>query len=150
MCSKINCSKCGLDKEKEFFRKRPSLKRGYQSWCKDCERLANKSRYIPKPKKGVVKKDNKLPEKIRQLKIRYNLSYEEYLGMYNKQNGKCLICEKEKVLGTKKGLYVDHCHTTGKVRGLLCSACNTTIGHIENNHSSLLKNIESYLTKNPH
>lgn len=148
MCDKINCSKCGLDKEKEFFRKRLSLKRGYQSWCKDCERLANKSRYIPKSKKEVIKKDKKLSEKKRQLGIRYNLSYEEYLLMYEKQEGKCLICEKNKVLGTIGGLYVDHCHITGRVRGLLCPRCNTVLGHIESG-SSILNNIKKYLTKKP-
>lgn len=148
MCGKINCSKCGLDKEKGFFRKRPSLKRGYQSWCKNCESVASKSRYIPKPKKEVIEKEKKLSEKKRQLKIRYNLSYEEYLLMYEKQEEKCLICEKNKVLGTKKGLFVDHCHTTGRVRGLLCSRCNTLLGYIENS-DNILYNIKKYLTKKP-
>lgn len=137
-----------MDKDKSEFRKRTSLKRGYQSWCKDCERLANNSRYIPKPKKESIKKDTKLSEKKRQLKIRYNLSYEDYLLMYERQEGKCLICEKHKVLGTMKGLYVDHCHTTGRVRGLLCSRCNTLLGYIENS-DNILDNIKKYLTKKP-
>lgn len=136
-----------MDKDKSEFRKRASLKRGYQSWCKDCERLANNSRYISKPKKESAKKDTKLFEKKRQLKIRYNLSYEDYLLMYKRQEGKCLICQREKILGTPGGLYVDHCHITGVVRGLLCPRCNTILGFIEaNSKDEFLKNLTNYLT----
>jgi hypothetical protein len=46
-------------------------------------------------------------------------------AMYFEQDGKCLICKE------REAVAIDHCHTTGKVRGLLCLGCNTFLGHIE-------------------
>lgn len=61
------------------------------------------------------------------LKRTYNLSLEDYEKMLILQKDCCAICNKNKS-EFKKGLGVDHCHTTGKIRGLLCSKCNTSIG----------------------
>lgn len=63
--------------------------------------------------------------------ISYGLSVDEYLAMYSNQNGKCAICKK--VPSTKRGLHIDHCHETGKVRGLLCHGCNVGIGNFKHN-----------------
>lgn len=57
------------------------------------------------------------------------LTHEEYDKMWNSQAGLCKICNRPSKSGRK--LAVDHCHTTGKIRGLLCAGCNTTLGHIE-------------------
>lgn len=57
----------------------------------------------------------------------YNITYHDYMHMQNVQDGKCAICENESV---KERLSVDHCHTTGKVRGLLCRSCNRALGII--------------------
>lgn len=55
----------------------------------------------------------------------------DYEKFYSKQKGKCAICKRhEKTL--KRRLSVDHCHKTGIVRGLLCSACNLFLSGIEN------------------
>jgi hypothetical protein len=85
---------------------------------------------------------------LRKLKI-YGLSVEDYDSLLNKQNGVCAICEqKETVLdgvsGKVKMLSVDHCHDTGKVRGLLCSACNTGIG-LARHDPEILRSAISYL-----
>jgi len=56
----------------------------------------------------------------------YNLSVEEYDSKLNAQNGKCAICSELPV--NNKLLSVDHCHKTGKVRGLLCHKCNAALG----------------------
>ena len=65
--------------------------------------------------------------------------------MYKTQNGKCLICGvTESCLGHR--LAVDHCHTTGKIRGLLCKSCNTAIGNFKDNIDNL-KNAIIYLEK---
>ena len=62
----------------------------------------------------------------------YGLEHDDYLKMLEKQNNVCAICCKpESVVnpsGETKPLSVDHDHATGKVRGLLCSACNQAIG----------------------
>ena len=68
-----------------------------------------------------------------QIKRRYGLSYDDWQAMLKRQNGHCKICDKKMGL-TKAGntnLHVDHCHTTGKVRGLLCARCNMLIGFME-------------------
>lgn len=140
------CTKCKIDKSTESFRKRKDTTSGYQYWCKECENKANQNRYVKKPKqpKKEIDKDKvKLDALKRMLKHRYNLTYEEYTGMYESQNQSCFVCEKHFQLGGYKGLYVDHCHQTGKVRGLLCPSCNSGTYLFEN--ETLRKRMLSYL-----
>lgn len=61
---------------------------------------------------------------------RYNISNKEYNELFEKQTGCCLICDRHQN-NFKIRLAVDHNHKTGKVRGLLCSKCNTTLGWAE-------------------
>ena len=86
----------------------------------------------------------KHPEKIRRnrLKMSYGLSLESYHAMLMAQDNKCAIC-----LSTfKKTPHVDHCHETKKVRGLLCSNCNTGIGYFKEN-ILILRSAEDYLER---
>lgn len=104
---------------------------------------------MPKPKRERVKKvldvrENRLG---RMLKHRYGIAKEQYDSMYRQQNGRCAICNVEKDLGGYSGLYVDHCHKTQKVRGLLCSNCNSGIGQFMEDESVLMAAIE-YLRRN--
>lgn len=65
------------------------------------------------------------------LKNAYGLTIEGYKELLNKQSGACAIClcpETRKLRGRVWSLSIDHNHTTGKVRGLLCAACNTALG----------------------
>lgn len=62
----------------------------------------------------------------RSLLIKYGISWREYETMLVQQNNKCKIC-----LQTPKRANVDHCHITGKVRGILCSRCNGVLEFIE-------------------
>lgn len=72
---------------------------------------------------------------------KYNLPIERYNEMLTEQNNKCFICGYE--FGQKQGdIYVDHCHTTKQVRGLLCQPCNSGIGYFKDNTDSLQKAIE--------
>lgn len=48
--------------------------------------------------------------------------------MEKAQGGVCKICRRPET--QRKRLAVDHCHTTGAVRGLLCITCNAEIGHL--------------------
>jgi len=64
-----------------------------------------------------------LSKKRSILKHTYGITLEEYDAILKTQKGGCAICKvKEKIL------CVDHCHKTGKVRGLLCHLCNRSIG----------------------
>jgi len=63
---------------------------------------------------------------------RYGLSKQQYIVLMQRQKNSCVCC------GLKKKLFVDHCHNTKEVRGLLCLNCNTMIGHAHDNHKNLL------------
>jgi hypothetical protein len=76
----------------------------------------------------------------------YGISYEEYSFLEEKQGGVCYICGKDGSDKRVARLSVDHCHTTSKVRGLLCPKCNKALG-LFNDDTSLLQNAISYLTQ---
>ena len=79
----------------------------------------------------------------------YGITAEDYYNMLAAQDNKCAICESEEVNNTRissNKLFIDHCHDTGKVRGLLCSKCNHGIGLLNDDTALLQKAIE-YLNK---
>ena len=76
----------------------------------------------------------------RNLKAMYGLSYKKYEDMLVAQEFKCAICGKHQ-LDNKKRLSVDHCHVTGRIRGLLCSGCNRCLGLLQDNADVLKKAI---------
>lgn len=67
-------------------------------------------------------------ERARSLKRLYDITLEDYTMMLAAQNGRCAICLRTPDQEHHRVLHVDHDHQTGKVRGLLCSRCNTGIG----------------------
>lgn len=71
----------------------------------------------------------------------YGLSTEFYRELLSRQNGQCGICTKPAVL---KRHAVDHCHSSGRVRGLLCFSCNIGLGHFHHD-PELLKRAIAYL-----
>ncbi len=83
-------------------------------------------------------------EKRREWRIfkHYGLTLEEYNQMYDDCGGACEICHKELDV-----LYIDHDHNTGRVRGLLCSQCNTGIGGLQDDVGLLLHAVRYLETK---
>jgi hypothetical protein len=76
---------------------------------------------------------------------RYGLSYGQYQSLLDKQGGLCALCRSAwKGWSGKQGLHVDHCHKTGRVRGLLCGDCNTAIGRFGDD-PALLRAAAAYL-----
>jgi len=73
--------------------------------------------------------------------IKYKITKEQFLQMIDKQNNCCAIYKKEMTI-----VNIDHCHTTGNVRGLLCTACNTGIGKLKDD-VTILGNAIIYLTQ---
>ena len=57
----------------------------------------------------------------------YGITPEQYNEIFEKQKGCCFTCNIHHT-DLKRGLLIDHCHTTGKVRGLLCHNCNRGLG----------------------
>lgn len=71
-------------------------------------------------------------------KRKFGITVDEYNDLLMKQEGVCGICKNPETAldhRTKqiRNMAVDHCHTTGKVRGLLCSKCNTALGSFKDN-----------------
>lgn len=84
---------------------------------------------------------NPLTIKKYSLKRRYGLTWEQYCDMAHAQDYKCAICWEEPEI-----LVVDHDHTTGKVRGLLCNGCNRAIGFVEES-ARVARSMADYLDR---
>ena len=103
------CTKCGETKELTEFRKDRTIKPdGLVRHCKTCQAGS-----------GDAKK-----ARTRWVRWKYKMSVEDYESLYTAQEGKCAICGSN----GDTVLYIDHCHTSNKVRGLLCQPCNSGIG----------------------
>lgn len=77
----------------------------------------------------------------------YGLTLDAYSALLESQNFGCKICKKPNTDKARRNLSVDHDHKTGRVRGLLCGACNKLIGLANDNPTILLKAIQ-YLKGN--
>lgn len=114
-----------------------SSKRPVRYNCKACH-----NEYIKKWQKTNERaiKKNKSYTRERDLKRFYGISLEQYDQMNKAQEGKCALCKEKCCSNTR--LSVDHCHTTGLVRGLLCHRCNTALGLLKDN----IQTVESALS----
>lgn len=134
----IKCNCCGIWKKGdiEFFEHRKDSKLGYRAVCKECN-SKKKKEYNESHRGQYTKKNNSL---LRS----YGISLDEYNDLLDKQDGKCRICKTSNPNGLKnqKFFAVDHNHTTGEVRGLLCNNCNAAIGLFEENEETLYSAIE--------
>lgn len=77
----------------------------------------------------------------------YGLTFEAFQSLLQIQKGHCAICQTALALfedANHKQAWVDHCHETGKIRGLLCSKCNTALGQF-NDDSNLIRSALNYL-----
>lgn len=74
-------------------------------------------------------------------KATFGLTVEQVDVLIAKQNGVCAVCGNAETFigngGKVRGLCVDHCHATGTIRGMLCSACNGLLGHARGNQATL-------------
>ena len=114
--------------------------------------LARRARYRAKNREkirayGRQWKKNNPTTSNESYKRLYGITEEDYLRMLKEQNEVCKICLKPETAKAKdkvKRLSVDHCHTTGKVRGLLCDNCNKALGCFKDSISNL-ENAIKYL-----
>jgi hypothetical protein len=117
---------------------------------KSVEPLEDKRKRLYKNRLTYIKK---WPEKLQAgfLKSTYGLTWEQYMCMFEKQAGGCAICKSPISSHNTPDImfpvaHVDHCHNTGKIRGLLCQACNKGIGHLKDN-ATLCRLAAEYLEK---
>lgn len=123
------CLNCG----EEFSELNIKIKSGKGKFC--CNECYQEYR-----KKN--KKDPKEANRLYQKKNKYGLSSEDYYGLFEKQNNRCAICNEE--FSDKNRAFVDHCHSTNQVRGLLCTRCNSLLGMARDN-IDILQNAIEYL-----
>ncbi len=107
-----------------------------KSHCRICISAQNLMRYHTNHKTKLAYKTASYRHRIKS----YGLSEEDYLSLLSACNSVCSICQ----VPTDNTLHIDHCHKTGKVRGLLCTTCNTCLGLARDNPDLLHKMI-SYL-----
>lgn len=129
-----------------------SVSYAYKKGCRCPECKANKAIYTKRDTKAAERSkiwiaNNK--ERNRSLKRKHadKKWLEKYEELRKTQESKCKICNKVTSLGTLSNsvkLHIDHCHKTGKLRGLLCGNCNVGLGHFKDN-IQLLSNAIKYL-----
>ena len=124
----FTCYRCRTPKPLNNFHKDPKQRSGHSPYCRDCKR-EQKRNYNKSAKAHATK--FRLGRKHRLAK--FGLTQEEYDRLHTAQNGLCAIChnpERRQNYKTKlvQALAVDHCHSTNKVRALLCGDCNSSLG----------------------
>ncbi len=135
MCSQKCRDKKRRSKDSEKIRER---NRKYEESNKDKKLHWSKESY--QRRKAKVR-EYTLRTKERVRLRRYGLSPEEYEVILAKHAGCCHICKRH-YTDIESTLHIDHCHKTGKVRGLLCSNCNTGIGLLKDDVNMLACAIE--------
>lgn len=142
------CSRCKKSKVFSEFQKDSRALSGFSSKCKVCikERREKQKDYDKaywKKWAGRNVEKLKIRDKSYSLKRKFNMTTEQYDELKRQQGGKCACCPKE-FSSNGKNLAVDHCHVTGKIRGLLCNECNTSLGLLKEN-IIVLENLIAYL-----
>jgi len=150
------CTKCGVVKDKDDFGAEKRARDGYYRQCRECRYKAiNEARKRRVEKHGwdavrdlddanaysrEWRRNN--PGRVRASMIRhkYGLSLQEVENLIASQDGKCAICRE-----AQEDLQIDHCHDSGKVRGMLCGPCNRALGLFKDNPNSIKRAVE-YLT----
>ena len=129
------CPKCGETDIAKFYVDKNGGRTN--SVCRECHKLACRERWHSRS----------WLDRWASRNYKYGVTKEFLIELYEAQHGTCKICGSEPT--TVRGLHVDHCHSTGKVRGLLCHGCNVGIGSMKENPDIFLKAIE-YLRSSEH
>jgi hypothetical protein len=170
-----NCVKCGECKVTSDFSKDRTRSDGLHPYCSSCRKKEKKEAYYADVEKHRLQKrishhkhkertnekqrmfsatdEGKSLQRRKHLLARYGLTLETYDDLRHAQDYRCMICKDHESI-IRKGnsarsdtaLHVDHCHTTGEVRGLLCTNCNVLLGKAKDN-IDLLKTAIEYLER---
>ena len=137
------CTKCGIEKPLDKFSRRSDRPLGVISHCKECcakwqregrSKYRGQWRDWPQDKK----ERHMYWDRNARLKRKFGIDSARYHEILAEQGGKCAICDSSDPGSRRnKHFHVDHCHTTGVVRGLLCAHCNTAIGSMRDSPERL-------------
>lgn len=117
------CSRCKLPKDNSEFCKDKSRSDGLNHRCNMCNKI-HVQEIAKKQKKQFGKVGYRRMRRKYELAHYYGITEDEFQIMVDKQNNVCAICKQN----PEQYLAIDHCHDTGKIRGLLCRKCNSAIG----------------------
>lgn len=141
---------CGSCKNLHYRKQSPERKKKHdaynRAWNKrNPDRLKiNKAKYLAKPGKREHRRDY-----LRS--SAYGITKEQYWQMNNDQEGRCFICklpERRRFKGRITNLVVDHNHETGKIRALLCHACNASLGFLDEDPDRIQRMVDYVLKFN--
>lgn len=147
------CKKCQEDKSSDQFFKDKGTASGFRNQCKSCEnartvkwRKNNKTEYNAQ----MAQHRRNYSKELKTQK--YGITVEQWQALFDSQSGLCAICKQPETNFDKRHnklrtLSIDHCHITGKVRGLLCGKCNNALG-LFNDDPNLLDAGSHYLKNN--
>lgn len=141
------CTKCGEAKPRTEFSKAYDGKHGpvLRPSCKACQSARAREWFAENPKRTAANK------RKFNLAKNYGLTVADYNALLRAQGGVCAVCGKGEPnahgrTGKQFALAVDHCHETGRVRGLLCQKCNRAIGLLGDD-PVLMRRAISYLLR---
>ena len=158
----IECARCHHEKPSDEFYANASKQNGYSSYCKVCQNgESRRSKLLQAVIRSEVEEEFEpdfitlrervefetlkrgrarrvLKNREKYLKSTYGMTTADYEELKRSQCGECEICTQE------IDLVVDHDHVTGRVRGLLCSNCNSGLGFFQDS-PTILKMAVSYL-----
>ena len=120
------CKVCKEEKELDLFYNKADTKDGKMFRCKVCDNLSGKKYRALNPEK------TKQSSIRSNLKFKYGMTLEDRDDLIKKQGGVCAICCE-----LKDRMVIDHCHSTGKIRGMLCNSCNRGLGYFGEDIQSL-------------
>jgi hypothetical protein len=131
------CTVCKQNLDYSHYHNSKVTKDRYGYRCKGCDKAA-RAKYREENTERFAEASRR-----KSLKWKYGITLEEYGGLLGAQGGCCAICNtKENGVHGKRRTWnwsVDHCHTTGKVRGLLCNQCNRGLGMLGDTKEALQK-----------
>lgn len=129
------CKHCGLEKSLHDFHRQTACKDGHRHICKLCANAVCRKYYANNTEKA------KTATKRCRMMTMYGMSLSDYERLLQAQGMSCAICRTKSPGGLGR-FHVDHCHSTGRIRGLLCHSCNTGLGLFKDSDVNLRRAIE--------
>lgn len=141
MTQKKYCNGCGKLRPVDQWARNRSTRDGFGTQCKSCQKNRAAKHYKLNKEKVLLRlrKYNSSRGKYLSLEKKYGLTKQQFEQMITDSKGICNIC---KSIFKKKEPYVDHCHDTKKVRGLLCNDCNVGLSRFKDNETFLLNAVK--------
>ena len=132
-----SCSKCAKAQPASAFPWRKD-RQNRRAVCKQCVKSAQRAWRKARPDYEKIRyQQTKTETRERHLLRKYGIGLAQYQRLLRHQNNVCAICAGKESAQFKNVLHVDHCHASGKVRGLLCNGCNRMLGYAKDEPKTL-------------